>query len=156
MTAEANAGFFVGWQCTLMRDILNRIIPPSGDFPGAGDLVVAEYIDGVVGRSAELKRLFSEGLVQIQIASQAKYSREFSVLSDEQKDALLRYIESESAVFFQALVRYTYNGYYINPRIIRLVGLEVRPPQPHGYQVEPLDPSLLKKVKEMGRVYRPA
>ena len=45
-----------------------------------------------------------------------------------------------------------YNGYYTNPRIIELLGLEVRPPQ--GHQVEQGDITLIENVKSRGITYR--
>ena len=152
------ASFFVNWQNDLMCAVLNRIIPASGDFPGAGDSVVIDYIDDVVGRSPELKRIFSDGLVQIQRGSQSDYQADFIAIRDEDKDVLLRKIEFENPGFFQQLIKYTYIAYYSDRNIIRLLGLEVRPPQPEGYHLDQMsDSSILekvKKVKNRGPIYR--
>ena len=48
----------------------------------------------------------------------------------------------------------TYSGYYSNPAVIRLLGLEARPPQPRDYVLEPLDISLLEPVKQRQLIYR--
>ncbi|MFQ5874991.1 MAG: gluconate 2-dehydrogenase subunit 3 family protein [Dehalococcoidia bacterium] len=148
--------YLVEWQQDLMRDILNRIIPASGGFPGAGDLDVTGYIDAAVGRSAESKRLFGEGLAQIQVASGALGAEAFATLSNAKKDAVLRQVESRCPAFFQALVRHTYEGYYTNPKIAKLLGPGVRPPQPLGHDVEHGNLGLLENVKKRGRVYREA
>lgn len=152
------ASFFVEWQNDLMGAILNRIIPSNGDFPGAGDLGVIDYIDDVVGRSAELKHIFSDGLVQIQHDSQSGYQSAFTTLCDEDKDVLLNKIEFENPDFFQELIKYTYLAYYTDSKIIRLLGLEVRPPQPGGYDLDQMPDSRIlekvKKVKNKGPIYR--
>jgi hypothetical protein len=146
--------FFVASQQTLLSAVLNRLVPASDDFPGAGDLGVATYVDTVVGRSAELKRLFSQGLTYIAMISQAQQAQEFSNLADDQKDAVLRQVETLDPAFFEALVQHTYSGYYIHPTVIRLLGLEARPPQPRGYHLEPLDLTLLDRVKQRTPMYR--
>lgn len=148
------ASFFMGTQRELLHAILNRIIPASGAFPGAGDLGVASYVDAVGGGSAELRRLFAHGVTQIDITSQELYAQAFLRLSDHQRDAVLRHVEAKHSEFFSALITHTYSGYYSNPLIIRLLGLDIRPPQPRGYELEPLDLTLLERVKQRAPLYR--
>ena len=156
MTAQSARppSFFVEAQRALLTSILNRIVPASGVFPGAGDLGIADYIDVVVARSAALKWLFAQGLSRIEVSSQAQYAQDFAALSDGQKDAVLHHVESQNSEFFAALVLHTYSGYYSNPAVIRLLGLDVRPPQPIGFDLEPFDPSLLETVRKRGSLYR--
>ena len=155
--AEASAEtttFFAAAQCELLVSVLNCVIPAAGTFPGAGALGVASYLDRVVGQSAALKRLFAQGLVQITLTSQAQYAQPFTALLEEQRDAVLRHIEATAPEFFEALVTYTYSGYYSHPTIVRLLGMEGRPPQPRGYHLEPLDISLLDNIKQRQPMYR--
>lgn len=150
------AFFLVGPPRELLRATLNRIIQADGAFPGAGDLGVVSYVDTVIARSAELRRLFARGLTQIDVTSQELYGQGFIGLSDDQKDAALRRVEAENPEFFGTLVTHTYSGYYSHPLIARLLGPEVRPPQPQGYALEPLDLSLLDRVRRRRPLYRPA
>ena len=151
---EHQPHFFISTQRDLLIAVLNRIVPSEGDFPGAGDLGVAEFIDDVVGKSATLKRMFLEGLAEIEIDSDAKHSKQFIELSNDQKDSILRKIEASSPKFFNALVQQVYRGYYSNSHVITLLGLEARPPQPLGYELEPFDISLLESVKARGQIYK--
>ena len=148
--------FFTAAQQEFLRGILNRIVPAGGNFPGAGDLGVAAYLDAVVGRTADLRRLFAEGLVQVTIASLAQDGREFVNMSDDQKDAVLRHVETANPAFFEALVQHTYSGYYSHPVVVRLLGLEVWPPQPRGHHLEPFDLGLLDNITQRGPLYRQA
>lgn len=52
------------------------------------------------------------------------------------------------------LVRQAYNGYYTDPRIVELLGLEVRPPQPLGHRVDQGKIALIENVKNRGIAYR--
>jgi hypothetical protein len=150
------AFFVVGPQRGLLRATLNRIIPADGAFPGAGDLGVVSYVDAVIGRSAELRRLFAHGLTQIDVTSQELYAQGFMDLSEHQRDAVLRRVEANNSEFFSALLTHTYSAYYSNPLIIRQLGQDPRPPQPRGHELEPLDLSLLDRVRRRRPLYRPA
>ena len=155
-TSTETPAFFAAAQRELLISVLNCVIPAAGAFPGAGDLGVVGYIDRVVGQSAALKRLFAQGLVQITLASQAQYAQPFTALLEGQRDAVLRHVEATAPQFFEALVTHTYSGYYSHPTVVRLLGMEGRPPQPRGYHLEPLDLSLLDNVKQRQPIYRQA
>ncbi len=146
--------FLVDSELTLVRAVLNRIIPAADGFPAAGDLGVAEHVDRVVGSSVELKRLFAEGLARIRIKGDATSPNGFTGMPDTRKDEVLREVEVEHRRFFEALVKQTYNGYYSNPRIMRLLGPAIRPPLPHGHDVEPGNLAALEQVMARGPVYR--
>ena len=46
--------------------------------------------------------------------------------------------------------------YYRDDRVMRSLGMELRPPHPQGFAVEEGDWSLLEPVKRRGRIYREA
>ena len=142
-------------QHELVTAVLDRLVPPQGDMPGAGEAGTANYLDGVVSNSAQLARLFSGGLQDIEIAA-ARLGPSFEDLSGDQQDEVLRGVEADSPQFFDLLVRHTYNGYYSNPKVVELLGLDPRPPQPRGNQVERGDLSSLQVVVERGQAYRDA
>ena len=157
--AEASTespAFFAAVQRELLVRVLNCLVPAAGAFPGAGDLDVASYLDRVVGQSAALKRLFAQGFVQLTLTSQAQYAQPFTMLLEGQCDAVLRHVETMAPEFFEALVTHTYSGYYSHPAIVRLLGMEGRPPQPRGHHLEPLDLNLLDNIKQRQPIYREA
>ena len=145
--------FFSDAQAELVARVLDRIVPPTGKMPGAGDIAI-EYLDRFVGASPQRKRTFSNGLTGIELRAQQSFSGAFASLPGEQQDEVLRQVEADDKGFFDLLVRQTYNGYYTNPRIIEALGLEARGPQPHGYRVEMGNISLMENVQRRGRIYR--
>ena len=142
-------------QRTLITAVLDCLIPPQGEMPGAGEVGTADYLDGLVSDSAQLTRLFSDGLQDIDIAA-SRLGAGFEELSGDQQDEVLRGVEADSPEFFDLLVRHTYNGYYSNPKVVELLGLDPRPPQPRGNRVERGDLSSLQLVVERGQAYRDA
>ena len=148
------AQFFSDDQIKLITSLLNRIVPAESEFPGAGDLGVGEFLDGAVSGSPKSRRSFSAGLRAISMTAVSQYSREFESLSADDQDDVLRIVESNQPEFFGELVRQTYNGYYINHRVIEALGLEARPPQPKGYPLEVGNLELIERVKARGTAYR--
>ncbi len=143
-------------QRALLTGVLDRLIPPSGELPGAGDLGVAGYIDRAASGSADLRRPILAVLGQIEAAAGRNHALSFADLSGEQQDAVLRQVESSEPEPFGTLLRQAYNGYYSSPKVIRGLGLEARPPQPLGYELDPGDLSALENVRRRGRAYREA
>ena len=152
--ATRPASVLVESQRALLTDVLDRLIPSAGRLPAAGALGVADYVDRVLAGCADLRRTILEVLLQIDAAAGREHSRAFSELEGSRKDAVLRRVEAFEPANFEALLRQAYNGYYSDPAVITGLGLEARPPQPAGYELEAGDLSPLEKVKRRGRMYR--
>ena len=117
---------------------------------------VLDQLDDVAASKPDLGRLFHDGLAAIESASREAHSAAFADLAGDQKVQVLRTVEAESPESFAMLVRHTYAGYYSNPRIIEAMGLEARPPQPLGFDLDPFDPSTVEHVRERGKIWRDA
>ena len=148
------ASVLIESQQALLADVLDRLIPSTGRLPAAGALGVADYIDRVLAGSTDLRRAILEVLLQIDTTAGREYSTAFSELDGSRKDAVLRRVEASEPELSEALLRQAYNGYYSNPAVIEGLGLEARPPQPAGYELEAGDLSSLERVKRRGRMYR--
>lgn len=159
---------FTDHQRNLLTAALNRIIPAQDQFPGAGDMDGAAWVEqAVIARAAadqaaayksgnstpDLRRLFTEGLAQLEIAAAQRGVAAFIQLSPEHQDDALRQIESEHPDFFNALVRQCYNGYYTNPDIFDLIGYAI--PSPQDYKPLPFDERLLEPQRRRGQMWRP-
>lgn len=135
-------------QRSLLTAVLNRIIPPKDELPGAGNLGVGAYIEKTVSATTSMTRLFNEGLAHISVAAGQSSAKAFDGLTDAAKDELLRSVESAHPAFFDQLVLQTYNGYYTNPEVFKIIGYEVPKLAPPGSQPEQLDTSLLDQQRQ--------
>lgn len=145
-------------QTALLVTVLNRIIPATAATPGAGDLGVAETIDRTLAAYPLLRRLFSDGLVEIEVESVRQSSDAgagFAALEGERQDAVLRAVEAAFPAFFAALVDHTYRGYYTHPRVYEAIGYAHRPPQPLGHDLPMFDSTLLDKQRQRAPFWRP-
>ena len=154
MGTDPENSFFIDSELSLLSDVLDVIIPADGSLDGAGTLGVAQYVDGIVGKSTELRPSFASGIEAIEIVTNERFTTTFAQLSQDQKVAVLQAVEGMEPKFFGELVRQTYNGYYTHPKIREHLGEDARPPQPEGYSLEPMDLNLLEGVKSRGQVYR--
>ena len=139
-------------QLKLLSAVLNRIIPPEGQLPGAGDLEVGDFIEGAASREKGLRRLFTEGLASIEIIASHQDGEGFQSLNGAAQDAVLQGVESQHPTFFAELLRQCYNGYYTNPVIIGLIGYSQSNPQ--GYHPRPFDENLLEPQRRREPFWR--
>ncbi len=151
MTTGTN--IFTQEQRDIVTAAYNRLIPAQDKFPAAGDLGGARFVEQVAAKNIALRRSFSEGLAQLEIAASRRGSSGFSGLSAAEQDATLREVESECPVFFREFVRQCYNFYYTNPDVFDLIGYSL--PEPQDYQPLPFDESLLEPVRQRGQMWRP-
>ena len=136
-------------QRSLLCAVLNRLIPPRGDLPGAGDLGAGERIERTLAESQKLRRLFLDGLMAIQV------SASFLELDEPAQTAQLQRVEQAHPQFFAALVDHAYRGYYTLPRVQQALGW-LRPPQPLGHTLPPFDPELLSIQRTRAPFWRRA
>lgn len=154
---------FTEAQRDLLTATLNRIIPAQDKFPGAGDIGGAAWVEQAVieraaadkaaGRTPDLRRLFTEGLAQLEIAAAQRGAAALSQLPPESQDDALRQVEAEHPDFFAALVRQCYNSYYTNPDIFDLIGYAI--PKPQDYKPLPFDERLLEPQRRRSPIWRP-
>lgn len=149
------ARFLSSEQRALLDAILDRLIPAQGEMPGGGQVGTADYLDGIAGQSPEIARLFAAGLSSIELAAGRDGTNFLDMIGDQQ-DEILRNIEESESAFLETLLMHTYNGYYSNPAVIEALGLEPRPPQPRGHEVEFGDFGTLEAVQARGTAYREA
>ncbi|MBI4234484.1 MAG: gluconate 2-dehydrogenase subunit 3 family protein [Chloroflexi bacterium] len=139
----------------LLLQVLDCIVPPEGKLLGAGELRIAEYLEGVLAKAVPLRRIFADGLAAIAIQSWQSYSHTFPELSQTQKNEVLLRIEKERPAFFDALVSNSYSGYYSNNSVLDIVYEDQgSPPSPYFQQLKPFDPKLLDRVRARGKLYR--
>ncbi|MFN8632417.1 MAG: gluconate 2-dehydrogenase subunit 3 family protein [Chloroflexota bacterium] len=131
-------------QRQLLAAVLDTIVPPNGALPGAGGLGVDASIDRTLALTPALRRLFLDGLAEIEVASERQMGQDFGVLDAATRERVLRAVEETSPAFFSALVAHAYRGYYTLPEVQLAVGFTDRAPQPDGYVLPVFREELLK------------
>jgi hypothetical protein len=135
---------------SLLIPILDALVPPSGDFPGAGT-VALDHVLAMAAASADVDALLCRAVHAI---AEAAGANRFASMSADDRETVLRRVEQSRPEAFAALVRHTYFGYYGHPTVVRALGLDPTPVHPRGHQPDPLDPPDLTRVTKRGPIYR--
>ena len=135
-------------QRQLLDAVLDRLIPPQENRPGAGSLGIADFVEGVAVGEPGLIRLFMQGLAAIEIAAAERGRDGFAALSSEAKDDALRSVEASQTDFFDQLVLQVYNGYYTNLTVFESIGYNLPSVPVEGAKLELLDESLLEAQRQ--------
>lgn len=129
-------------QADLLTVVLNRLIPPEGELPGAGDVGVAENIQTFLGEATDSRQPIIDLLHWLTVRGAD------ATIPDATLDALLGRCEAEMSHAFELVVHLAYSAYYQHPRIRTL--LSEKYPSPSGDDV--LDESALDFVRQQGPI----
>ena len=138
-------------QCNDLAVLAAMIIPASAEYdvPGADDAAIQADIIATLGRDAapvaealdHLARLAGRPLIELDAVLRETIAEEF---------------RATGGVAATTLVRVVLQCYYRDDRVLRSLGLELRPPFPKGYALEQGDWSLLDPVKVRPSMWRKA
>jgi hypothetical protein len=142
-------------QRALLVAVLNVLIPPRDDLPGAGDLGAGGFIERAMAAAPALCRLVLDALAAVEGATARRAGAAFAALDPDQQEAILRQVERSAPALFAGLLNQTYRGYYTDPRVQAAVGFASGPPQPRGHDLPAFDPALLERQRQRAPFWRP-
>lgn len=140
----------------MLRGLLDVVVPPSDDgrLPGAGELDLVDHVVRVSRQMPVLRPVLEYGLNTLAQLAGARRAGGWASLAPAERSALVEEFTRNDQFFLPAFLFLAYSGYYQHPRVVTALGLEARPPHPHGYVMPPDDLSLLERVRARGRLYR--
>ena len=134
-----------------LRTIAGVMIPASAEYsvPGADDAIIQADIVATLGRDAGMVRQALDQLAQLA-------GMPFADLDAVRRAAVARQFRASGGAAAATLARVVLQSYYRDDRVVRSLGLELRPPFPKGYAMEQGDWSLLDPVKARPSTWRRA
>jgi hypothetical protein len=125
-----------------LRAVAAMIIPASSEYnvPGADDAVIQADMLATLGRDTPAVSAALDHLARLAGMPLAK-------LDAAQREAVAKEFRASGGAATATLVRVVLQCYYRDDRVLRSLGLELRPPFPKGYELEQGDWSLLDPVK---------
>ena len=135
-------------QRELLDAVLDRLVPPQGNRPGAGSVGVGDFVESVAVGEPGLVRLFVQGLAAIEIGAAERGPGGFAALTNEAKDETLRSVEQSNSNFFDQLVLQVYNRYYTDLTVFEKIGYSLPLPPEPGAKLELLDETLLEAQRQ--------
>jgi hypothetical protein len=136
-------------QCADLRSVAGMMIPASSEYgvPGADDAIIQADILATLGRDAAGVREALDHLAYLAGAP-------LSDLESSRCEALAQEFRATGGIAAATLIRVVLQCYYRDDRVVRSLGLELRPPFPKGYTLEQGDWSLLDPVKARAPMWR--
>lgn len=132
-----------------LRIIVGHIIPASTahGVPGADDGAI--FADIVLSAQRDVAPLRA-AVAAVEIAA----SGSFAALGRTEQSALLAGFREAHPALARACEVIAARCYYRDDRVMRAIGMEVRPPFPLGFEVEQGELDLLEPVRRRGKIYR--
>jgi hypothetical protein len=132
-----------------LRVVAGMIIPASVEYgvPGADDAAIQADILGTLGRDAEL---VCDALDQLARLAGMPLAN----LDETSRQAVAAQFRGSGGAAAATLTRVVLQCYYRDDRVLRSLGLELRPPFPQGYALEQGDWSLLDPVRARPSMWR--
>jgi hypothetical protein len=134
-----------------LRAVAALMIPASAEYdvPGADDAAIQADILATLGRDTEMVRRALDHLALLA-------GKPLAELDSARRDAVAQEFRSLGGPAAATLIRVVLQCYYRDDRVLRSLGLELRPPFPKGYSLEQGDWSLLDPVKARPSMWRRA
>ena len=132
-----------------LKFAMDEIIPANEKMPSASGVGGVTYILEIVEELTDLLPLFESLIANLQELS----NDNFSEFSSEKRIAILKKMEETKPELFKVLLNFTYESYYTNETVFKLIGYEPHSTRTMGPKMEPFDESLLERVKNLAPMY---
>ncbi|WP_395709068.1 hypothetical protein [Reyranella sp.] len=127
--------------------LMDRLVPPIDDLPGAGTMALLAEVEAMAGRHAPYRR----ALLHI---ADALGTAAFSALDGAAQDAAISRFEKAEPMTFEAVRAMVYLAYYGNGRVHQRIGWRGGPLQPHGFPLPPFDELVLETTRKRQPLWR--
>ena len=132
-----------------MRAIMDRLVPPVDDLPGAGTMGLLADVETMAARHQPFHRALLRMLEDV--ATDA-----FPAQAGPAQDAAIRAFERAEPAIFKTVLEVVYLAYYGDERVHRRIGWRTGPLQPRGFTLPPFDEAILEKARERAPFWRRA
>jgi hypothetical protein len=132
-----------------LRVVAAMMIPASEEYrvPGADDAAIQTDILATLGRDTARVREALDHLARLA-------GMPLADLGEAARDEVIGQFRASGGAAAATLTRVVLQCYYRDDRVLRSLGLELRPPFPKGYGLEQGDWSLLDPVKARAPMWR--
>jgi hypothetical protein len=132
-----------------LRRLAEIMIPASTEYgvPSAGDDAIFGDILQSLGRDAK-------HVIAVLQTLDAMSGGQFADLDPQRQDAVAAQLRETGGEALTYLTRIILQCYYRDDRVMRSLGMELRPPYPKGFELEQGDWSLLDPVRKRPKLYR--
>lgn len=136
-----------------LKFAMDEIIPANDKMPSASETGGVNYVLKILEELPDLSALFIRLTDKIEGQSLQLSGSAFSKLNSERRIAVLTTIEQTEPGLFKVLKDFTYESYYTNDSVHKLISYEPHPTGTTGPEMEPFDEKILDRVKNIPAMY---
>lgn len=140
----------------VLHAAMDEIIPASDGMPAASEAGGLQYLKRIAAEDAGVVDDIRKSLAALNKCSEQLFEKAFDRLEREARVAALTKLETAAPVDLARLRDYTYEAYYTQPGIWKLIGYEFYPTDHPGPHMKPFDESILAEVRKRPKLYREA
>ncbi len=141
----------------LLQAAMDEIIPAGDGMPAASEVGGINYLDRLMSRSPDIKKVLEESLAALYDVSRKQFGKDFVDLPRPDRVEALKKLEQQPTPEpFRTLRNYVYEAYYTQPKVWKLIGYEFYPTNRAGPRMKPFDESVLAEVRKKAKLYRAA
>jgi hypothetical protein len=133
----------------IMRAIMDRLVPPVDDLPGAGTMGLLAEVETMAARHLPFHRALLRMLEDV--AAHA-----FPAQAGTAQDVAIRAFERAEPAVFREVLEVVYLAYYGDERVHRRIGWRSGPLQPRGFTMPPFDEAILETARQRAPFWRRA
>lgn len=139
-----------------LQAAVDEIIPAGGQMLPASGAGALAYFERRRAEEAAFAKNLDAGLESLDRLCRESSGVAFGAASREQRIGALRALESSLPQLFAELRDTTYEAYYTNPEVWRLIGYDFRTSSLPTAPLPEFDEALLARVRRMAPFYRKA
>ena len=132
---------------TALRAVMDRLVPPVDDVPGAGTMGLLDVVEAM----ASAHPPFQLALLSLLAGLPAE---EFGKLAESGQDKAIGRFEAAHPSAFATALEVVYLAYYGDPRVHGRIGWRGGPLQPDGFTLPPFDEAILETARQRQPFWR--
>jgi hypothetical protein len=131
----------------MLRAVMDRLVPPADDLPGAGTMGLLDQVEAMAGAHHPFHFALLALLGGLPAGS-------FATLAGADQDKAISRFETAHPAVFNAVLEVVYLAYYADPRVHGRIGWAGGPLQPAGFSLPPFDEAILEKPRQREPFWR--
>lgn len=131
----------------ILRVVMDRLVPPVDDLPGAGTMGLLDRVETMAGAHHPFHFALLALLGGLPAGS-------FAARGEADQDKAITRFETAHPAVFNALLEVVYLAYYTDPRVHGRIGWRTGPLQPDGFTLPPFDEAILDKTRRRPPFWR--
>ena len=153
---DPSVGTLTESETRTLKAAIDEIIPASDGMPSASEAGGVDYIRKLVEQEPTMSGDLRRSLAALDKSASEKFKKPFDQIDRESRIELLASLEKSSPHVFAMLRDSTYESYYTQPRIWKLIGYEFYPTDHSGPHMKPFDEAVLAEMHKRPKFYREA